>query len=168
MSDLHPLDPATADEISFATALVKKSFGDVQLHFKAGGLEEPIKSDLVAYLDAEHNGKPLPELPRRVFLMWYIKRTPRLFEAIVDVTHGKIVHQVELPRDFHAPVDRTELREAADTVMADPRVQKEFQRLHIDPENVVLDPWDYGVDGQETQERHTQVRRMTTGLQWQD
>ncbi|CAK1361735.1 unnamed protein product [Cercospora beticola] len=163
MSDLHPLDPATADEISFATALVKKSFGDVQLHFKAGGLEEPIKSDLVAYLDAEHNGKPLPELPRRVFLMWYIKRTPRLFEAIVDVTNGKIVHQVELPRDFHAPVDRTELREAADTVMAAdtfmaaPRVQKEFQRLQIDPQNVVLDPWDYSVDGEETQERHTQV-----------
>jgi len=157
MSHLHPLDPATAEELSLATALIKKAFAGIELHFKAGGLEEPPKKDLSAYLDAEHNGLPLPELRRCIFLIWYIRRTPRLFEAIVDVTNGRIIHKLELPRDFHGPVDRTELGEAAQVVTADPRVQKELEGLQIDDTTVVLDPWDYGVDGEETQERHTQV-----------
>lgn len=166
MSFLHPLDPATAEEITFATSIVKRAFDGIELHFKAGGLQEPVKSDLVAYLDAEHNGQPLPDLPRCIFLMWYIKRTPRLFEAIVDVTNGKIIHQLELPRDFHGPVDRTELGEAANVVMADPNVQRELKRLKIDDTTVVLDPWDYGVDGEETQERHTQVGCVLQCLIW--
>ncbi|PPJ52820.1 hypothetical protein CBER1_11295 [Cercospora berteroae] len=112
---------------------------------KPGAWRSPSRAISWPVWTQNNNGHPLPELPQRVFLVWYIKRTPRLFEAIIDVTHGNIVHQVELPRDFHAPVDRTELREAADTVMADPRVRKEFQRLQIDPQNVVPDPWDYGV-----------------------
>lgn len=156
-SHLHPLDPATAAEIERATGIVKDSFNGIQLHFKAAGLEEPSKADLIRYLDAERNDGDLPSLPRTIFVMWYIKRTPRLFEALVDVTNSQIVRQTELPRDFHGPVDRTELSEAANVVMADERTQDELRRLQIDPSNVVLDPWDYGVDGNETQERHTQV-----------
>ena len=155
--DLHPLDPATAEEIEKATALVKAAFGDVLLHFKAAGLDEPPKTLLVEYLDAEHAGRPRPALPRNIFVMWYIKRTPRLFEAIVDVTNGTIANQTELPRDFHGPVDRAELSEAAAVTIADPGVLTELRRLGVDPKNVVLDPWDYGVDGKETQERQSQV-----------
>ncbi|KAH8688403.1 copper amine oxidase [Ilyonectria robusta] len=154
---LHPLDPATADEIQAATDMVKKLFAPVQLHFKAGGLDEPPKKELVAYLEAEHKNIPRPDLPRRIFLMWYIKKTPRLFEAVVDVTNGKIVQQQELPRDFHGPCDRTELNEAADVVMANAGVDIEFKRLGLEKSSVVLDPWDYGVDGIDTQTRMTQV-----------
>ncbi|KAH0365127.1 putative copper amine oxidase, partial [Aureobasidium melanogenum] len=157
MHDLHPLDPATADEISIATSIIKKNFEGIELHFKAGGLEEPVKSEMQHYLHAEKNGLPLPAMPRRIFLMWYIKRSPRLFEAIVDVTNGKTLMKKELPRDFHGPCDRVELNEAATAVMADPTVRKEIERLKIDDSTVVLDPWDYGVDGEETEERHTQV-----------
>lgn len=156
-SHLHPLDPATASEIESATSIIKDAFNGIPLHFKAAGLEEPPKAALVRYLDAERNGEPLPPLPRTIFVMWYIKRTPRLFEALVDVTNSQVVQQAELPRDFHGPVDRTELSEAANVVMADERTLDELRRLKIDPANVVLDPWDYGVDGTETQERHTQV-----------
>lgn len=156
-SYLHPLDPATAEEIEKATALVKQLFFGIPLHFKAAGLDEPPKRDLSAYLDAEHEGRPLPPLPRRVFVMWYIHRTPRLFEGVVDVTNNKVEQYQELPRDFHGPVDRAEMNEAAEVVVKDPNVRKEIQRLKIDDTTIVLDPWDFGVDGTETQERHTQV-----------
>ncbi|KKY29962.1 putative copper amine oxidase [Diaporthe ampelina] len=156
----HPLDPATAEEIQLATDLVKQLFKDVPLHFKAAGLDEPPKKELSAYLEAEHKGQTLPDLPRRMFVMWYIKHTPRLFEAVVDVTNSRIEMHKELPRDFHGPVDRTELNEAAQAVMRDPQVLKEIKRLKIDDTTVVLDPWDYGVDGEGTQERHTQVHRI--------
>ncbi|RSL79554.1 hypothetical protein CEP51_007259 [Fusarium floridanum] len=154
---LHPLDPATAEEIGRATGMIKKLFSPVELHFKAAGLDEPPKKELVRYLDAEHKGLPLPLLPRCIFAIWYIKRTPRLFEAVVDVTNGKVVQHQELPRDFHGPVDRTELSEAANVVMAHPDVDKEFARLGLDKSQIVLDPWDYGVDGTDTQARMTQV-----------
>ncbi|EOD48825.1 putative copper amine oxidase protein [Neofusicoccum parvum UCRNP2] len=154
---VHPFDPATAEEISSAANAIKTLYSGIQLHFKSAGLDEPPKHAMLEFLDAEHQGRPLPLVPRCIFLMWYIKRTPRLFEGIVDVTHGKVVYHKELPRDFHGPVDRIELTEAAQAVMADEGVQKEIQRLKLDNTTVVLDPWDYGVDGLETQERHTQV-----------
>ncbi|KAJ5333896.1 hypothetical protein MYU51_017273 [Penicillium brevicompactum] len=153
----HPLDPATSGEIRQATDVVKSAYKGVSLHFKAGGLEEPPKASMVDFLDAEHNGRPLPFIPRQVFLMWYIEYTPRLFEGIVDLSTNTLVHHVEMPRDFHGPVDRAEMNEAAQVVMKDPRVQAEIKRLKIDDSTVVLDPWDYGVDGEDTQTRHTQV-----------
>lgn len=153
----HPLDPATAREIQDATDLIKGLFHDIPLHFKAAGLEEPPKDKLSVYIEAELQGQPLPTLARRIFVIWYIKYTPRLFEAIVDVTHSRIDHYTELPRDFHGPVDRAELNEAVQAVMADPTVKKEIQRLKIDDSTVVLEPWDYGVDGEDTKERQSQV-----------
>ncbi|KAF4871783.1 Copper amine oxidase 1 [Colletotrichum siamense] len=154
---LHPLDPATAEEIQVATDLVKNLFYGIPLHFKAAGLDEPPKQEMIAYLKAEHAGEPLPEIPRRIFAIWYIKRSPRLFEGVIDVTNKRVIQHEELSRDFHGPVDRVELNEAAQVVMANADVHKELARLKIDKANVVLDPWDYGVDGIDTQERMTQV-----------
>ncbi|OJI80802.1 hypothetical protein ASPTUDRAFT_32281 [Aspergillus tubingensis CBS 134.48] len=153
----HPLDPASPDEIRQATDLVKAKYNGISLHFKAAGLEEPAKAALVDFLDAEHHGRPLPFIPRQIFLIWYIEYTPRLFEGIVDLSRQTLVHHRELPRDFHGPVDRAEMNEAAQVVMKDLRVQAEIKRLQIDETTVVLDPWDYGVDGEDTQTRRTQV-----------
>lgn len=153
----HPFDPATAEEIASAADAIKALFNGIPLHFKAAGIDEPPKQAMLEFLDAEHSGRPLPLVPRCIFLIWYIKSTPRLFEGIVDVTHGKVVYHKELPRDFHGPVDRIELGQAAEVVMADEGVQQEIKRLNLDNTTIVLDPWDYGVDGHETQERHTQV-----------
>ncbi|GFN13490.1 hypothetical protein AtubIFM55763_001160 [Aspergillus tubingensis] len=153
----HPLDPASPDEIRQATDLVKAKYNGISLHFKAAGLEEPAKAALVHFLDAEHHGRPLPFIPRQIFLIWYIEYTPRLFEGIVDLSRQTLVHHRELPRDFHGPVDRAEMNEAAQVVMKDLRVQAEIKRLQIDETTVVLDPWDYGVDGEDTQTRRTQV-----------
>lgn len=146
---LHPLDPATSGEIQQATDVVKGAYSGISLHFKAGGLEEPSKAAMVDFPNAEHNS-PLPFVERRVFLMWYIEYTPRLFEGIVDLDTNTLVHHVEMPRDFHGPVDRAETKEAAQVVMKDPRVQAEIKRLETDDSTVVLDPWGYGIDGEDT------------------
>lgn len=136
---LHPLDPATAEDIQIATDLFKNLFYGIPLHFKAAGLDEPPKQEM---------------------------RSPRLFEGVIDVTNERVIQHEELSRDFHGPVDRVDLNEAAQVVMANADVHKELARLKIDKANVVLDPWDYGVDGIDTQERMTQViidRRLYMG-----
>jgi primary-amine oxidase len=74
-----------------------------------------------------------------------------------SLPNKQFVHDAELPRDFHGPVDRAEMNDAVQAVMADPRAKEEIKRLKIDNTTVALDPWDYGVHGKETQTRRTQV-----------
>ncbi|KAK7432956.1 hypothetical protein QQZ08_000427 [Neonectria magnoliae] len=157
----HPLDPATAEEILEATSFVKHAYNGIELHFKAGGLEEPPKSALVEYLNVEHSGGHLPVVSRWIYLNWYIKRTPRFFQAIVDITHKKFVLHEELSRDYHGPADGGEMNEVSRAVLADSNVKKEIERLQIDLETVVPDPWDFGVDGSDTQSRRSQVFMYT-------
>ena len=89
--------------------------------------------------------------------MYYIKRSPRLFEVIVDVTEGNIIHHKELPRNQHAPVDRIEMNEAAQVALVDGLVKKELERLQLGDNVVVVDPWDYGKDDDDEQRRLTQI-----------
>ncbi|OGM40294.1 copper amine oxidase 1 [Aspergillus bombycis] len=87
-----------------------------------------------------------PATPREIQLA-----TDLVKKAYEDVTNNQLIHHAELPRDFHGPVDRAEMNEATQVVMADPRVKEEINRLKIDDTTVILDPWGYGVDGEETQ-----------------
>ncbi|KAI5476113.1 hypothetical protein MNV49_000431, partial [Pseudohyphozyma bogoriensis] len=158
MSVHHPLDPATGEELLAALKLIQDTYGpNVKIHWKTAGLEEPPKKVMVAYLDAEHAGKPIAPPPRWILVMYYIKHTPRLFEALVDVTNNKFVHHKELPREFHAPVDRIEMNEAAQVALADPAVKAELKRLQLGDTAVVVDPWDYGKDDEFEQRRLTQI-----------
>ena len=68
LNHTHPLDPATRAELSSAVALVRKLYGDVPIHFKAGGLEEPPKKVMVDYLEAEHADQPIPPPNRWIFM----------------------------------------------------------------------------------------------------
>ncbi|WVQ83833.1 hypothetical protein IAT38_005977 [Cryptococcus sp. DSM 104549] len=153
---LHPFDPATPPELEAAVSLVRGLY-DVPIHVKCGGLEEPPKEVMKKFLAAEHAGENPTPPNRWIFMMYYIKKTPRLFEIIVDVTDNKIIHHKELPRTHHSPVDRIELNEAAQVALADDKVKAELARLRLGDTTVVLDPWDYGKDDEEEQRRLTQI-----------
>jgi len=72
----HPLCPLTASEISTTASLVKSVWpSNIDLRFKAITLDEPLKKELVPYLEAEHSGAPLPQIPRKAFVAYYIRNT---------------------------------------------------------------------------------------------
>lgn len=72
----HPLAPLSSAEITAAAAIIKASWpAHTDLHFKAVTLEEPPKSEVLGYLDAEHNSKSLPVIGRQAFLNYYIRNT---------------------------------------------------------------------------------------------
>ena len=74
----HPLAPLSAEEITSAASIIKASWpGKTDLHFKSITLEEPPKVEVLKYLDAEHNNKPLPSINRQAFLNYYIRNTVR-------------------------------------------------------------------------------------------
>lgn len=60
MSHHHPFDPIRPEEISLATAILKASLPGVNLRFKVIDVKEPIKKDVIPYIEAERTGQPLP------------------------------------------------------------------------------------------------------------
>lgn len=82
----HPLCPITASEIQRSAELIKRSWPNkTVLHFKTITLEEPAKSDLVPYLEAEHKGSRLPRIDRRAFVSYYIRNTVSEQETLCSI-----------------------------------------------------------------------------------
>lgn len=78
----HPLAPLSGEEITSAAAIIKASWpSQTNLHFKSITLEEPPKVEVLKYLDAEHNNKPLPSINRKAFLNYYIRNTVSMIIA---------------------------------------------------------------------------------------
>ena len=72
----HPLAPVTASEITQASQLIRGLWpANTNLQFKAVTLEEPPKAQMLPYLEAEHTGKPLPSIERKVFVNYYLQNT---------------------------------------------------------------------------------------------
>lgn len=79
----HPLSPLTASEITNTSALVQSLYPKgTSLQYKSITLQEPAKSQLVPYLDAEYSGVILPSIERRAFVSYYIRNTVRLSTRI--------------------------------------------------------------------------------------
>jgi primary-amine oxidase len=72
----HCIAPLSGDEISHASGLVKSLFpSNTSLQFKVITLQEPPKVEVLRYLEAEHNGAPLPAIQRKAFVNYYIRNT---------------------------------------------------------------------------------------------
>lgn len=73
---VHPLAPLSEKELRDAAAIIRASWpAHTKLHFKVVTLQEPPKAEVVPYLEAEHNGRPLPLVSRRAFINYYIRNT---------------------------------------------------------------------------------------------
>ena len=85
----HPLCPLTAVEIRTAAEAVKAMYpGRPDIHFKILTLDEPEKVLLVPFLDAEHGGRQLPQIDRKVFVAYYIRNTVRFFSDLTEQDRG--------------------------------------------------------------------------------
>ena len=73
---VHPISPLTSTEISAAASLIKGLYpSKTGLQFKTITLEEPAKTHLAPYLDAEYHGRPTGRIDRKAFVNYYIRNT---------------------------------------------------------------------------------------------
>ncbi|TGO73773.1 hypothetical protein BELL_0332g00030 [Botrytis elliptica] len=145
----HPLGPLTAAEILQSSQIIKSSWpAEVTLQFKSITLEEPKKAELVPFLAAEHSGSALPKIDRRSFVVYYIKNTDKLHEAIVNLSAGQVESNVRLGPNVHSGADSEELVAVELIALEDEGVKAAIAKLQL-PEGtvVVCDPWIYGSDG---------------------
>lgn len=151
----HPLAPLSAEEITSAASIIKASWpGKTDLHFKSITLEEPPKVEVLKYLDAEHNNKPLPSINRQAFLNYYIRNTNKFHEAVIDLTTGKVVYNTLLGPFLHANGDGEEIIAIEKAALEDEGVKAAIAKLELPEGTVVIsDPWIYGSDGIGDEER---------------
>ncbi|KAK6365096.1 hypothetical protein LTS17_011574 [Exophiala oligosperma] len=155
----HPLCPLTAAEISTTADLLRSVWpSTVDLRFKVITLDEPAKKSMVPYLEAEHSGAPLPPIPRKSFVSYYIRNTDRFHEAVVNLTAGKVESNVRLGPNMHGNGDYDEILQVEKNALEDEGVKEALKKLQLPAGTVVCaDPWIYGSDGINDDERLYQV-----------
>ncbi|KAL3431918.1 copper amine oxidase [Aspergillus tetrazonus] len=156
MTTLHPFDPITPGEITLATKILQAAFPGVKLRYKKIDLQEPIKAEVVPYIEAERLGKPLPRKPTRLLqVLFHRMDTGAFFKGLLNADSKSVVYAKELPREIQGPVDTDELIEIEQLCLSHPAVKEEIAKLKLPPGVTVCnDPWIYGCDD------HNEARRL--------
>ncbi|KAE8360380.1 copper amine oxidase [Aspergillus caelatus] len=99
MASLHPFDPITADEIRLVVRILEKSFSGVKLRYKRNDIQEPMKKEVIPYIEAERLGQPLPPKPSRLAYAIFHRLDNRAFyKALFDLTSKAVIYAKELPK----------------------------------------------------------------------
>lgn len=99
-SSPHPFDPITPAEIQLAVRILEATFPGVPLRYKRIDVNEPIKKDVVPYIEAERLRRPLPSPPARLlYTLFHRLDTGAFYKAILNADSRTIVYAKELPRE---------------------------------------------------------------------
>ncbi|KAL2822708.1 copper amine oxidase [Aspergillus cavernicola] len=148
MSALHPFDPVSPGEITLATKILEAAFPNTALRYKKIDIQEPIKAEVIPYIEAERLGNPLPPKPTRVLqVLFHRIDTGAFFKALLNADKKSVIYATELPKEIQGPVDTDELIAIEQLCLAHPAVQAEVAKLQLPPGVTVCnDPWIYGCD----------------------
>ncbi|KAL3478226.1 copper amine oxidase [Aspergillus californicus] len=144
----HPFDPLSAQEIRLGLRILQSAFAGVQLRINRIDLQEPIKKDVIPYIEAERLGKPLPKKPARLIYSYFHRLdTGACCKALINVDNASVVSAKELPAGVQVPMDVDEITGIEQLCMEHPAVLAEIEKLKL-PQGVTVcnDPWMYGTD----------------------
>ena len=97
----HPFDPITPAEIQLAVRILQASFPDAPLRFKRIDVQEPIKKDVVPYIEAERLGQPLPRKPARILMAYFTRwDTGAFHKTLINADTKTIVYAKQLPKEI--------------------------------------------------------------------
>ncbi|PYI20636.1 hypothetical protein BO86DRAFT_78323 [Aspergillus japonicus CBS 114.51] len=152
----HPFDPVTPREIRLAVRVLENAFAGVELRYNRIDIHEPIKHEVVPYIEAERLGQPLPRKPTRLLYSYFHRLdTLECCKALINADTASIVSTKVLPKTVQPPVDIDELAVIEEVCMKHPAVQAEIAKLNLPPGMAVCnDPWMYGTENQ------NETRRM--------
>ncbi|KAI6794518.1 putative copper amine oxidase [Hortaea werneckii] len=112
-----------------------------------GTLVEETICDVKTPMSSENAKAHLRESMSKAFST-IVRRTNKFHEAIVNLTQQKVESNVRLGPNVHAPGDGEEIMAIERIALEDEGVQAEIAKLKL-PEgsSIVVDPWIYGSDG---------------------
>ncbi|KAG2412590.1 hypothetical protein HFD88_010147 [Aspergillus terreus] len=148
MANLHPFDPVTPQEIQLAVRILEVALPGVKLRYNRIDTHEPIKKDVLPYIEAERLGKPLPPRPARLLYSYFHRLDTKVCcKALINADTRSIIYLKELPEGVQPPMDVDELADIEKLCMQHPAVLAEIEKLKLPPGmSVCNDPWMYGSD----------------------
>ncbi|ANB13134.1 putative peroxisomal copper amine oxidase [Sugiyamaella lignohabitans] len=153
----HPLDQLNPEELQRAVGHLKNYHKGKQLHIKNIHLEEPPKSLLGPYLQAEKAGKPIAPPPRIAYGYYYIMDDKKAEEIWIDLDTNQITKVVMVALPQHLPMDQDEANHIETFMYDDPLVLGALKECGIEGEaikTVASDGWMYGCDEITSVSRH--------------
>ncbi|KAI1858990.1 uncharacterized protein JN550_012252 [Neoarthrinium moseri] len=147
----HPLANLSVEETNIASEVVKKCHPDSILDFRVIYLQEPLKAELVKFLDLEHAGHVTPESPRppRLARVHYgvirKEQQPESVEAVVDIEKKERISYETVPEGVHYSFTMDELVSVVKVCESSSLLQAKIAALAL-PEGfqAVIEPWPYG------------------------
>jgi primary-amine oxidase len=98
MANLHPFDPVTPQEIQLAVRILEGALPGVKLRYNRIDTHEPIKKDVLPYIEAERLGKPLPPRPARLLYSYFHRLDTKVCcKALINADTRSIIYLKELP-----------------------------------------------------------------------
>ena len=105
MAALHPFDPITPGEIQLAVKILEAAFPGVNLRYKRIDVQDPIKRDVVPYIEAERLGKSLPPKPARLLLLMFHRMDSGAFyKGLLNADTRAVVSINEMPKEIQVSV----------------------------------------------------------------
>lgn len=131
-------------------------FPDENLNFRLITLKEPLKREMIIYLENEASNTPLKPPSRLARIQ--VVRALQLFELIVDLDSNTIVTSDHL-KGRHSYIDSDYMQQVEASCIADGSVQAEIAKLNLPSEaTVYVEAWAYATDGEnDMSERTTMV-----------
>lgn len=135
----HPFAPLSGAEIINAATIIRKSWPqDTDLQFRVITLREPDKSTVIPFLDAENKGESYSTpLARKAFVVYYLRNTSKLHEAVVDLSEQKVEYNLRLGPNIHANIDGETMLSAEKLALNDEGVKAALKKLQL-PEGAVV------------------------------
>jgi primary-amine oxidase len=152
---LHPLDPLTADEISQAVAIVRKTRapGDDVLFVRVF-LHEPPKESQLGFRDGE-------PLDRQAFVILRDRRARTTVEAVVSLARGVVVSSRNVP-GVQPPITFEEFFACERVVRSSAAWLDAVRKRGVtNPELTFVDPWSAGYYGAADDPRRRLIRALT-------
>lgn len=94
----HPFDPITPHEIRLVARILEAAFPGVALRYNRIDLHEPIKNDVVPYIEAERLRKPLPPRPARLLYSYFHRQdNGACYKSLVNADSKTVVSTKAIP-----------------------------------------------------------------------
>jgi primary-amine oxidase len=153
---LHPLEPLTAEELSAAVSILRTERRlSERVRFVSVVLHEPVKDVVLAFKEGDR-------VPREAFVRLLDNTDGAAYEAIVDVSAGKVTSWQHIP-GVQPSIMLDEFFECEQLLKRDPQFQAAMARRGItDMDMVMVDPWSAGYYGAEEEP----TRRLVRALIW--
>lgn len=139
--------------------MVRPLFPGQNPSFRVITLREPLKHEMVPFLECEHRGEPVRARPARVARVQVSIPSDvgsgKFMELLVDLDQDAIVSQQHLAGK-HPYIDSSYMKTVEKACMEDERVQAEIRNLELPPSaSVIVEAWAYATDGMNDMSQRT-------------